>query len=112
MLKPVELAVRDFVNHRCSIIEPDPSELEHEEEEEKQDAQPETAEEAPAEEAAEAAEPPGRLRNKLYPASSFPVKTGRTLRSHSQGFSLSPETGRVTQGADRKGGGGKYRLSL
>ena len=28
VLKPVELAVRDFVNHRCSIIEPDPSELE------------------------------------------------------------------------------------
>ncbi len=29
--KPVELAVRDFVNHRCSIIEPDPNELEEEE---------------------------------------------------------------------------------
>ncbi len=61
VLKPVELAVRDFVNHRCSIIEPDPSELEDEEEEEMQDAQPETAEEAPAEEAAEAAEPAGEI---------------------------------------------------
>ena len=61
MLKPVELAVRDFVNHRCSIIEPDPSELEDEEEEEMQDAQPETAEEAPAEEAAETAEPAGEI---------------------------------------------------
>ncbi len=40
--KPVELAVRDFVNHRCSIIEPDPNEIEEEE----------NAEEAPAEEAA------------------------------------------------------------
>lgn len=63
VLKPVELAVRDFVNHRCSIIEPDPSELEEEEEEEEemQDAQPETAEEAPAEEAAETAEPAGEI---------------------------------------------------
>ena len=61
VLKPVELAVRDFVNHRCSIIEPDPSELEDEEEEEMQDAQPETAEEAPAEEAAETAEPAGEI---------------------------------------------------
>ena len=61
VLKPVELAVRDFVNHRCSIIEPDPSELEDEEEEEMQDAQPETAEEVPAEEAAEAAEPAGEI---------------------------------------------------
>lgn len=61
VLKPVELAVRDFVNHRCSIIEPDPSELEDEEEEEMQDAQPETAEEEPAEEAAEAAEPAGEI---------------------------------------------------
>ena len=61
VLKPVELAVRDFVNHRCSIIEPDPSELEDEEEEEMQDAQSETAEEAPAEEAAETAEPAGEI---------------------------------------------------
>ena len=61
VLMPVELAVRDFVNHRCSIIEPDPSELEDEEEEEMQDAQPETAEEAPAEEAAETAEPAGEI---------------------------------------------------
>ena len=61
VLKPVELSVRDFVNHRCSIIEPDPSELEDEEEEEMQDAQPETAEEEPAEEAAEAAEPAGEI---------------------------------------------------
>lgn len=61
VLKPVELAVRDFVNHRCSIIEPDPSELEDEEEEEMQDAQPETAEEEPAEEAAETAEPAGEI---------------------------------------------------
>lgn len=61
VLKPVELAVRDFVNHRCSIIEPDPSELEDEEEEEMQDAQPETAEEAPAEEAAETVEPAGEI---------------------------------------------------
>lgn len=61
VLKPVELAVRDFVNHRCSIIEPDPSELEDEEEEEMQDAQLETAEEAPAEEAAETAEPAGEI---------------------------------------------------
>lgn len=61
VLKPVELAVRDFVNHRCSIIEPDPSELEDEEEKEMQDAQPETAEEEPAEEAAEAAEPAGEI---------------------------------------------------
>lgn len=61
VLKPVELAVRDFVNHRCSIIEPDPSELEDEEEKEMQDAQPETAEEAPAEEAAETAEPAGEI---------------------------------------------------
>lgn len=40
--KPVELAVRDFVNHRCSIIEPDPNEMEEEEK----------AAEAPAAEAA------------------------------------------------------------
>lgn len=52
--KPVELAVRDFVNHRCSIIEPDPNEIEEEEENaaeaSTEEAASQEAEEAPAEE--------------------------------------------------------------
>ncbi len=50
--KPVELAVRDFVNHRCSIIEPDPNEIEEEEEKAAEASTEEVAsqeaEEAPA----------------------------------------------------------------
>lgn len=49
--KPVELAVRDFVNHRCSIIEPDPNEIEEEEAEAPvEETASQEAESAPAEE--------------------------------------------------------------
>ena len=53
--KPVELAVRDFVNHRCEIIEPDPSELEEEEAAAPAQEQEEAVSEAPAAETEEEA---------------------------------------------------------
>lgn len=52
--KPVELAVRDFVNHRCSIIEPDPNEIEEEEKAEEAPAEEAAAEEVDAQDAEEA----------------------------------------------------------
>ncbi|HIS49456.1 MAG TPA: DNA-directed RNA polymerase subunit omega [Candidatus Gallacutalibacter pullistercoris] len=53
--KPVELAVRDFVNHRCEIIEPDPSELEEEETAVPAQQQKEAVSETPAVETKEEA---------------------------------------------------------
>ena len=57
--KPVELAVRDFVNHRCSIIEPDPNMEDEDESVEAHEEEPAAEtdsekEEVPAEEPAEA----------------------------------------------------------
>ena len=57
--KPVELAVRDFVEHRCTIVEPDPDALEEEEEDmvqEPEEAAAEAGEEAPVEAPEEPAE--------------------------------------------------------
>ncbi len=51
--KPVELAVQDFVNHRCVIVEPDPSELEEEETAAPVQKQEEAVSEAPVEETKE-----------------------------------------------------------
>lgn len=56
--KPVELAVRDFVEHRCTIVEPDPDALEEEEDmvQEPEEAAAEAGEEAPVEAPEEPAE--------------------------------------------------------
>lgn len=56
--KPVELAVRDFVEHRCTIVEPDPDALEEEEDmvQEPEEAAAGAGEEAPVEAPEEPAE--------------------------------------------------------
>lgn len=56
--KPVELAVRDFVEHRCTIVEPDPDALEEEEDmvQEPEEAAAEAGEEASVEAPEEPAE--------------------------------------------------------
>lgn len=56
--KPVELAVRDFVEHRCTIVEPDPDAMEEEEDmvQEPEEAAAEAGEEAPVEAPEEPAE--------------------------------------------------------